>query len=182
MALLFGAPLVSGLLRHAPPRVPVLGTLTAFTLETVDGEAVDSTSLAGQAWVGAFFSPACPGCVAGATTALERLQRRTRNAGPGLRILAVSLDPDTSMAWLHGESESHRANPRVWRFTRGPDAPRLEAAAAAMAGPATAVGLSQGAQLVLVDGRSRVRGFYPSDERALDRLVGDIALILNEGR
>jgi protein SCO1/2 len=132
------------------------------------------------------------------TEEMARLQKRTRNLGPAFHMVSFTVDPlnDTSQK-LNAYARSHHANPRAWSFLTGTDEalmPVREQALAGMKGvgpgrhrPGGVPGEAffsrfHGTYTLLVDGERRIRGYYDiSDQNGLDRMVADLAVLINRG-
>jgi len=164
MALLFGVPFASGLSRQALPSLPVLAPVPSVSLEDDEGRPVDAAALRGQVWVAGFLEE---GSAAEVVRLLSRLQARTRNVGSAFALVAVS----------HG-AEPPAPRPRRWRYVRGRDADRLSDATASLTGSSTPLS----AKLLLVDGEGRARSVHTTEPASVDRLLGEVTLLLATAR
>jgi protein SCO1/2 len=178
------------LLSHRPPPPEVLATLPDFRLVAHDGRPFTRDTQLGQPFVADFIFTTCGGVCPAMTARMAQLQHRLP-AGMGIASFTVDPAQDTP-AVLAGYARDFKAGP-AWRFVTG-DRDALYRLAtegfklAAMEVPADqrqAGGdgpFLHSAKFVLVDGQSRVRGYYDSDDReALDRLVSD-AMQIASGR
>ena len=121
----------------------------------------------------------CVACAERASSALERVQYRSRNVGTAVGILSVAVDTGAPVIDLPREAARHHANPRQWRVAGGADAAKLLAAVSALA-PRRAEMLAAGAALALVDAQGRVRAVEGIEAPASrDRLVSDMTVLLN---
>lgn len=188
ISLLAAWPVVWSVGTRVPPPPPVLGTLPAFQLTDQDGAAFGSSELEGRVWIASFIFTRCPIICPAVTEKMARIQGRTRNLEPALHLVSFSVDPEfDTPARLAAYAREHRASPRMWTFLTGPaDAVRatveqgLRIHVGRDPGEPSPAGISHGTHLVLVDGASRIRGYYdPNDPDALDRLVRDAALLVN---
>jgi protein SCO1/2 len=189
LAVLAAWPAVWSLRTPIPRRPPVLGTVPAFQLTDQDGRAFGSQDLAGRVWVASFLFTRCQTVCPRVTAQMARVQGRTRNLEPALHLVSFSVDPEhDTPARLAAYAQAHRASPRMWTFLTGPADAVQETVEGGLrvsmgkdgADPSPA-GISHGTHLVLVDGERRIRGYYdPEDPEALDRLVRDAALLVNQ--
>jgi hypothetical protein len=179
MAVLSGVPLVSGLLRRAPPVPAVLGSLPPFELTEPNGSHLNRSTLEGRTWVLGFVETDCIACAERVGGVLEVLQYRLRNAGPAVGMLEVAVTAANPVVDLPSDQLRRHANPRQWHIGTGPDSRRLLAEVGAFA-PLRGPMLEAGTALVLVDGQGRIRAIEGVEAPgALDRLVSKLTLILN---
>jgi protein SCO1/2 len=190
LAALAAWPLIWSLRTPLPAPPPVLGTIPPFDLVDQGGRRFGSRELAGRVWVASFVFTRCQTVCPRITAQVARVQERTRELEPALRLVSFSVDPDHDTPERLAEyARAHRANPRVWTFLTGPAPAVRETVERGLrvsmgkdpADPSPA-GISHGSHLVLVDGAGRIRGYYdPEDPGAVDRVVRDAALLVNRG-
>jgi hypothetical protein len=174
MAVLGGVPVVSGLLRPPPPRVPLTEVRPAFSLTDEKGEAFTQANLPGHVWVVAFVDPSCPGCGQRVAELVGTLEQRTRNLWPMFGLLTVALGPA-----LPPPADGH-AHAHAWRLLTGPDAAPL-AASLARGDGAELTRLDQGRRLAVLDAHARLRGLYDNDPQGVGLLLHDVSLLANRG-
>ncbi len=197
-ALFWGAIVAIGLIvpiatrvwRSAPPPLPVLGTLPAFSLVDQDGRTTGSADLRGYVWVASFLFTRCPTICPALMTTLGRVQHRARGIEHGFRLVSFSVDPqhDTPER-LAAYARQHRASPRMWRFLTGPFASvqktvvdGLKIAMGEVEGQQDFASIMHGTHFVLVDQQGRIRGYYDSTGAdVVDRLLIDASLLINRG-
>jgi protein SCO1/2 len=160
-------PIAWALLTPLPPRLPVLGTVPPFELTAQDGGRFGSKDLAGRVWLASFMSTRESAGLA-TSRQMARIQARTRNLEPVFHLVSISVDPGfDDPGRLAAYARAHRASPRMWTFLTGAVGPIRDA-------------ISQGTHLVLVDGESRIRGYYDvQDAGSVDGVVRDAALLVN---
>jgi protein SCO1/2 len=148
----------------APP--PVLGAMPEFALTDQHGRAYGSADLHGRVWVLDVLSPE-------STPAMAKVQHRARNLGTSFHL--VSFAPLHTPKALAAYTQGRRVSPRMWSFLAG------DAAAVVEALTKTRPSAPSGVELVLVDRKMRIRGFYRGSEKAeLDSLLADAGLVANE--
>jgi len=181
-------PAIWALRTPLPPPLPVLAAVPGFELTDQQGHRFGSEELAGRVWLASFIFTRCQTVCPAITSTMARIQGRTRNLAPAFRLVSFSVDPgfDTP-GRLEAYARAHRASPRMWSFLTGP----VEAVRSAVEqglkvsmdpGGGDAAEISHGTHLVLVDGRGRVRRYYdPGAPDVVDRVVRDVALVVNRG-
>jgi protein SCO1/2 len=189
--LLFGLPLVRSVRRQLGASPVVLGTLPAFTLTDQTGRSFGTRELAGKVWVSDFIFTACQEACPLLSQRMQELGRRTKHLGPDFHLVSISVDPERDTPPRLAEYASrYGASPVRWSFLTGPAAALEEAvtggfkvgmgreAATSDAG-ATFWQIFHGENLVLVDRRLRIRGYFPATADGLDKLVEAIGRVVN---
>ncbi|MBI2893238.1 MAG: SCO family protein [Deltaproteobacteria bacterium] len=192
VAVAFGWPVARAIRREAPPPLPVLGQLAAFTLRDQHGEPFGSRQLQGKVWVADFVFTRCPTICPALTATMGKIQHRSRNLADAFHLVTFSVDPDHDTPSKLAELASRHRVGRRWTFLTGSFADvqrtvvsglkigmgRDEAGAIDRSDFAS---VFHGTHLVLVDRRLRIRGYYGSTEpSAVDRLMSDVGLVVNE--
>jgi hypothetical protein len=163
---LFAAPLIRGLRGGPLPAPPaVLGSFPHFQEQDDRGMAFGSGDLRGHAFFVNLICVRCGGKGALAVETMRILQHRSRNLGDALRLVSFATDGDPpALAAVRRE----RPSSERWALLAG-------------APPGVRVLFPNDQGLLLVDGRSRIRGRYPSsDSAASTAALRDAALVLNE--
>ncbi len=183
-------PLVWSLRSPLPPPLPVLASLPPFELTDQQGKPYGSKDLEGRVWVASFIFTRCVTVCPAITAQMARIQARTSQLMPAFRLVSISVDPDyDTPERLHAYARAHRATPRAWTFLTGPAGKvkdtvvnGLKVAMGTEKGEDGAEEIFHGSHLVLVDQRGRVRAYYDSgEEKVVDRVVRDAALLVNRG-
>jgi cytochrome oxidase Cu insertion factor (SCO1/SenC/PrrC family) len=172
--------------RRAPPVLPVLSQVPAFTLLDRSGATVTPATLAGRPWI---VDLVFTRCQLSCPRMTERMASLGPRLAPGVRRVSVSVDPthDTPQV-LDEYARTHKAEAPDWLFLTGDEAEmrklavdglKLGVAAAPADDPRAAMEpVTHSTRFVLVDGMGRVRGFYDAfDEGALGRLLRDAAFL-----
>jgi protein SCO1/2 len=166
--------------RQAPP-LPVYWQIPSFHLTSQSGEPFDSKSLEGNIWVADFIYTTCPGPCPRMTSQMRGVQTAVASM-PGVKLVSFTVDPknDTPAA-LAAYATRYRAEPGRWFFLTGD-----QAALEALCRNGFKLGdvdgrMEHSTRFVLVDGHSRVRGFYsPSDDGAVPKLLHDIRTLVGQ--
>jgi protein SCO1/2 len=191
--LLFGVPILRSVRRQLGASPVVLGTLPAFTLTDQTDHAFGTRELAGKVWVSDFIFTACQEACPLLSQRMQDLARRTKHLGPDFHLVSISVDPERDTpARLAEYAARYGASPVRWSFLTGPASALEEAvtggfkvgmgreATTSDAG-ATFWQIFHGENLVLVDRRLRIRGYFPATPDGLDKLVEAIGRVVNEG-
>ncbi len=190
VALGMTVPLVTRVLLPAPPPLPILGDLPAFSLTDQDGRRFGKAELEGKVWLAGFIFTRCPTICPAITATMARIQKRARGIEPGFRLVSFSVDPSyDTPARLSEFAARHKASPRMWRFLTGPlDAVKttvtdgLKIAMGDIEGEQDFASIMHGTHFVLVDQAGRIRGYYDSsDADVADRVLTDATLLINRG-
>ena len=169
--------------RPADPELPDLGAVPAFSLTDERGEPFTEAALRGHATFVSFVFTRCESICPITSGKMEKLQEKTFDAGAGIKLLSVSVDPtyDTP-ARLAEYAQRFHADPARWHFLTGP----LDRVHALVEGPfmnsmqvegKTITGvpqISHSGYFLLVDANLSIRGAYDSnDVTRLDAMVRD---------
>lgn len=189
VALALAAPIARSVLRPLPPEPPVLATLPPFTLTDQDGRPFRPADLRGKVWVANFFFTTCGQSCPRLMRQVERVQRRLRGTADATRLVSFSVDPEVDTPErLRAYGERFHRDPRRWLYVTGPlgelERAVVQGFRVAMGRPEGARGsgffdIAHGNHLVLVDAAGRIRGYYPSDDEGVDRLLHDVARLIN---
>ncbi len=167
--------------RQAP--LPVLGQVPQFQLTAQNGEEFDSSKiLDGKVWVADFIFTNCSSACPRMSTQMRQLQSRLAGK-PEVKLVSFTVDPkrDTPEA-LAAYARRFHAKPGQWYFLTGEQS-RLHALAFDAFKLSSVDGsLNHSTRLVLLDGRSRIRGYYDTeqDDGAATRLAAHIERLLRE--
>ncbi|HEU0120388.1 MAG TPA: SCO family protein [Bryobacteraceae bacterium] len=162
--------------------LPIYGTVPRFQLTTQDGAPFDSHSLDGKLWLASFFFASCTGPCPRINTQIYALQESTYTY-PDLRILSFTVDPEhDTPPVLAAYAKRYKADPQRWTFLTGPRATISKLSKDGFQVGELDDANSHSTRIMLVDGRSRVRGHYPAIEaESLDALQKGIASIYQAG-
>ena len=190
--LLFGVPILRSVRRQLGGAPVVLGTLPAFTFTDQASRPYGTRELEGKVWVADFIFTACQEACPLLSQRMQELARRTKHLGPDFHLVSISVDPERDTpARLAGYAARYGANPLRWSFLTG-TADALEAAVTGGfkvgmgreavtpdGGGPTFFEIFHGENLVLVDRRLRIRGYFPATPEGLDHLVEAIGRVAN---
>lgn len=158
----------------------------SFSFTNQDGEKVTSEQLEGKFYVAHFFYTKCPDVCPKLMDNLKEVQKQTRNI-ENFRMLSITVNPESDTPQrLKEYAQENGINTNKWHLLSGEQA-NIEALAQDKF-LITAKEDQHGYQnyvhsdlLVLVDKEGKIRGFYKgSDEQALETLVDQVAVLLEE--
>jgi len=190
--LAFGAPILRSVRRQLGASPVVLGTLPAFALTDQASRAYGTRELEGKVWVADFIFTSCQEACPLLSQRMQELARRTKHLGPDFHLVSISVDPERDTPPRLAEyAARYGANPVRWSFLTGP-ADALEQAVTGGfkvgmgrkavtpdGGGPTFWEIFHGENLVLVDRRLRIRGYFPATPEGLDHLVEAIGRVAN---
>lgn len=169
---------------HASAKLDTFGTVPDFTLTDQTGAAFSSaTELHGVDWIADFIYTTCPGPCPRMSSQMHEVQTAL-SAVDGVRLVSFTVDPahDTPPV-LADYAHRFGAKQGIWFFLTGPeDALHHLSRDAFMLGDVNG-SLEHSTRFVLVDRRSRIRGFYlTSEPDAITRLIADIKSLARRER
>src|SRR5579871_3175881 len=165
--------LLAGCVAHAS--LPSFAVVPDFTLTDETGAPFTSAAaLDGKVWIADFIYTNCPGPCPRMSSQMHQVQTAFEDSKE-IRFVSFTVDParDTP-AVLAAYSQHFEAKPGKWFFLTGP-VPALQHLSRDVFLLGDIDGnLEHSTRFVLVDRKSRVRGFYlSSDEGVLSRLEAD---------
>lgn len=178
LALAFAFVLLSGC--ASGPSLPSYGVVPDFVLTDQSGGAFDSRrQLDGKVWVANFIFTNCAGPCPRMSSQFRKLKSEVPDT-PDFRLVSFTIDParDTPET-LAAYAKRFGADGTRWALLTG-SAPDLEKLSLDTFHLARIDGsLEHGTRFVLVDRKSRIRGYYDStDQEKLRELVRDIERLL----
>jgi len=167
------------------------GPVPDFSLTERSGKPLTLRDLDGHVWVANFMYTSCKDTCPLQSAALAGFQAQW-NPGQQVKFVSISVDPERDTpAVLSSYADRFGADPQRWFFLTGPKETIYQLAREGFrvsAAPAeTTTGVDDNdfihsARFVLVDGKARIRGYYPSNEpEALRQLGHDVRILLQEG-
>jgi protein SCO1/2 len=163
------------------PVPPVLGTVPEFTLTAETGDPFSSRSLAGKVWVADFIFTTCQGPCPRMSSQMRQIQNATTTL-PDLRLVSFTVDPERDTPEvLAAYGRRYQANPARWTFLTGPKETLHALSRDAFKLGDVSGELEHSTRFVLVDRKSRIRGYYRTWEKdAIPNLLADIRTVLKE--
>lgn len=186
VAALSLVPLAQALGRSLPEPPPKMYTLPGFALTSEKNLPYGSEQLRGKVWVASFVFTSCPSICPDLMEKMQQVQHRTRNAGAAVQLVTFTVDPENDTPdKLHAYARRFKASPYRWTFLTG-DYTVLEDTIVAgfklaMGKDAETFQLFHSERFVLIDQEGRIRGYYEATDAGVEKLSGDITLLLNLG-
>jgi len=156
-----------------------------FSLLNQLGDTVELADVDGQILVSAFFFTRCPTICPVMTSQMQRVAAQYADE-PRLRLLSHSVTPEAdSVPVLAAYAARYGADPNRWWFLTGPKRDiytlaRRSYFACLSEGDGGLQDFVHTENLVLVDARGRLRGFYDGTSQVeVDQLIADIELLLD---
>jgi protein SCO1/2 len=183
-SLAVGAILLAGVFLGSCGRVEAkldeFGTVPDFTLTDQTGAPFSSASaLKGVDWIADFIYTTCPGPCPRMSSQMHQVQTGLSDIDPAsaskIRLVSFTVDPAHDTPPVLADYARHfGAKPGVWFFLTGPqDTLQHLSRDAFLLGDVNA-SLEHSTRFVLVDRKSRVRGYYLTEEPdAIKRLIAD---------
>lgn len=163
--------------------LPVLGRVADFALVDQASDPVSRDALDGEPWVASFVFTRCPLVCPRLSERMRTLQALAKGHAAPLRLVTFSVDPEHDVPdVLKSYADGYGADRARWRFLTGSEAQVAAVArsfSVALQGEADAskadFGIMHSGHLILVDGRGRIRGYYPSREDGVEkRILADL--------
>ncbi len=162
--------------------LPVYWQVPAFELTAQTGQPFSSAALAGRIWVADFIYTTCPGPCPRMSSQMRGVQAAVQSL-PDVKLVSFTVDPKTDTpAVLAAYAVRYHAVPGRWFFLTGEPGVLDNICRNGFKLGNVDGSLEHSTRFVLVDRRSRVRGFYsPAEEDdALPRLLRDIRALERE--
>ena len=156
--------------------LPILATLEPFSLTRENGNAFSSNELEGSPWIADFIFTRCPNQCPAMTARLAALQKSLPSK---IRIVSFSVDPKhDSPDMLKSYADKFEVDPSRWIFLTGNQEDVRRIRSDFKLGKSGDPALHS-LRFVLVDERSRVRGYYDSEAGdSLSKLLEDARKLL----
>jgi protein SCO1/2 len=161
-------------------KLPVLGSVPPFALTDQSGVAFDSTKLADRVWVADFMFTNCPGPCPRMSSQMRQVQ--TALAVADVKLVSFTIDPerDTPEA-LSNYAVRYSARRGIWYFLTGPVETLRHLDRDVFKLGNIDGSLQHSTRFVLMDRKSRVRGYYlTSEPDAIQQLISDAKSLLRE--
>ncbi len=192
----FSVPLLKSVNRELPPELPILKTLPEYTLTNSFGKPYGSAELKGRVYIANFIFSTCPSSCLRLTAEMQKIQKRVRGLGQKVALVSYTVDPETdNPKTLFKYARKHQANPYIWSFLTGttkqmqdiiidgysvPMGKMEEVKANVDGQTVTMFDIAHSEKLVLVDWEGRVRGYYDSTKKDINKLMIDVGLLVNK--
>jgi protein SCO1 len=164
------------------PSLPSYGVVPDFKLTDQSGRTFDSRSqLDGKVWVANFIFTTCAGPCPRMTSQLRRIRDEAQDRSE-LRLVSFTIDPERDTpAALAEYGKRFGADPDKWFFLTGTQSDLNSLSRKTFMLGNVDGSLEHSTRFVLVDRKSRIRGFYDSsDPEKIQALAADLRTLLRE--
>lgn len=163
------------------PALPVYGQVPDFELTSQTGQDFDRKTLNGKIWVADFIFTTCQGPCPRMSSLMRQVQQAV-TMFPKVRLVSFTVDPkrDTP-AVLSEYAKRYHAEPDRWVFLTGEQARLHSLKREAFKLGDVDGSLNHSTRLILIDGQSRIRGYYgTSEDSPVAQIVRDIKRLVHE--
>jgi protein SCO1 len=165
------------------PALPSYGVVPEFSLTDQTGAAFNSAALNTKIWIADFVFTNCPGPCPRMSSQMHQVE--TALAGDDtVRFVSFTVDPvrDTP-AVLAAYAQHFEATPGKWFFLTGAEAELNRMSRGVFMLGDVDGSLQHSTRFALIDGSSRIRGYYQTSEpEAIPSLIADARRLLKEQR
>jgi protein SCO1/2 len=164
------------------PPLPEFGTVPAFELTCDNGKLFGSaTQLTGKVWIADFIFTNCPGPCPRMTQHMKRIQDQSAGIDD-LKLISFTVDPERdSPEVLAAYGKRFGADPQRWYFLTGPRESLHHLSKEVFKLGDVAPDLEHSTRFVLVDKKSRIRGYYSTTEPSfIAKLLEDAKALVKE--
>ena len=161
--------------------LPVYGQIPAFELTAETGQPFTRASVEGKVWVADLIYTTCPGpCPR--MSALMRQVQQASSSMPDVQLVSFTVDPEhDTPAVLTRYASRYQARSDRWHFLTGPRETLDRLARDSFKLSNVDGSLNHSTRLVLLDRRSRIRGYYgTTEDNPVIQLVYDMKRVLGE--
>ncbi|MGH9627527.1 MAG: SCO family protein [Bryobacteraceae bacterium] len=164
------------------PGLPSYGLVPDFTLtDQTGGKFRSQDALDGKVWVADFIFTNCAGPCPRMTSQMKQVSKAVQDRA-GVRFVSFTIDPERDTPEvLAAYAARFRVEPDRWYFLTGPMADLHNLKRNAFFLGDVKGNLEHSTRFVLVDKRSRIRGFYDTSEpESIRKLIADIQDLTEE--
>lgn len=161
--------------------LPVYYDVPSFDLVAQDARPFHSAVLTGKIWVADFIYTTCPGPCPRMTSQMHAVQDAITSMAD-VKLVSFTVDParDTPPV-LADYAKLHGASSEYWYFLTGPQATLQKLDRDVFKLGNLDASMEHSTRFVLVDRRSRIRGYYDTSEPgSIPRLIDDIRALARE--
>lgn len=169
---------------HASTKLDDFGIVPDFTLTDQTGATFSSaTQLKNVDWIADFIYTTCPGPCPRMSSQMHEVEKQLAEVD-NVKLVSFTVDPahDTPEV-LAGYAQRFGAKPGVWYFLTGNEAILRNLSLNIFKLGDVSGNLEHSTRFVLIDKRSRIRGYYLTSEAdAISRLVADTKALQRQER
>lgn len=161
--------------------LPVMGEVPDFEFINTDIEQISKKDLEGKVWVADFIFTTCGGICPKMSENLAWIHR-SYLLEKDVRLVSVTVNPDYDSPQVMKEyAGKYGADTGAWHFLTGPKETVLNLAYKGFKLGGEDDPIFHSPKMVLVDRKSRIRGYYDgTDKEEVRKLFKDIARLIKE--
>jgi protein SCO1/2 len=173
--------LLAGSCAHRQPELPVYGQVPPFELTAQSGRPFTRQSVDGKIWVADFVFTTCMGPCPRLSSKMRQLQTSLAQM-PDVKLVSFTVDPAHDTPPVLAEyAKRYRAEDGRWYFLTGPQERLQFLTRDVFKLGDTGGALIHSTRFVLLDRRSRIRGYYGTEEgTSMDDLLKDVRRLKRE--
>ena len=164
-----------------PPRTSY-GSVPEFVLTDQTGQPFRSAqALSGHVWLANFIFTNCMGPCPRMTSQMKQVIAQAKG-GPDLQVVTFTIDPDRDTPpVLAAYAKRFQADPANWHFLTGSRADLRKLSWDTFQLSDVNGELEHSTRFVLIDRKSRIRGYYETaDAESISTLLDDIRIVTKE--
>jgi protein SCO1/2 len=164
------------------PGLPSYGVVPDFKLTDQSGRPFTGKKLEGKVWVANFIFTTCAGPCPRMTGQMRDLRDKSERM-QDVRLVSFTIDPARDTPEVLSEyGRRYGADPDRWYFLTGPQAELHKLKRYAFKLGNVDGSLEHSTRFVLVDRKSRIRGYYDSsDQEKMQQLLADVTTVVEAG-
>jgi protein SCO1/2 len=163
--------------------MPSYGVVPDFTLTDQSGQPfLSANTLRGKVWIADFIFTNCAGPCPRMSAQMRQVDNALHAVNQGVKFVSFTVDParDTPEV-LQKYATRYQAEPGIWYFLTGSQADLHNLARNIFMLGDVNGDLQHSTRFVLIDKRSRVRGYYlTSEDDAIPRLIFDAKYVAKD--
>jgi len=163
----------------------VYHTIPSFSFVNQNGETITEEKFAGKPYVSYFFFSSCPSICPKMTNNMKYFQEQTQDLD--IKVIAHTVDPERdSVATLKAFADEYGIQAANFDMVTGVQQDIYELGVLGYMVPNQEDALAPGGflhseKIMLIDSKSRVRGFYSgTDKTEIDQLIKDIKKLIED--
>ena len=189
-SMLFTSLLLVSCNKKAVIELPKYHVIPSFSLTNEKGITVTDKDLKGKVYLASFVFTTCQASCPLTMTALSRIQDRLPGISSQLKIVTITVDPETDTPpVLKAKAEEYKAKADVWMFLTGPKDKVFELVTngfkvvmnKADIVTDTAMDIAHSNKFILVDQNGTIRGLYSNTDRAeVEKMMEDMKSLISQ--
>ncbi len=170
--------------------LPKYHEIPAFSLTNENGATITNQDLKGKVYLANFVFTTCQASCPLTMTALSRIQDRLPAISPSLKIVTITVDPETDTPEvLKAKAAEYKAKPEIWMFLTGKKDKVFDLVTngfkvvmnKADVVTDTAMDIAHSNKFILVDQNATIRGIYSNTDREqVEQMLEDMKSLISQ--